>query len=191
MSYSWYFYGYAEAEFKNVFGQTPSDEIESFLEWVESELGGDPAIENLVRRSLTGSLSYECLSDSEMRLLDSILVIAFSPEGFASQLKVRPLSPDGLHPTVIDELLRRHPGEATLLPILRTGRRYGAKVPSKCEYCLLDLDDLEQLIAEVQRSVDAPEVWSQPYVPEVVAECLAGPFRKALKAREFIYGQLS
>lgn len=190
MSYAWFFYGYAEAEFKHVFGRTQSDEMESFREWVESELGRNPATQSLVRRSLTDALSYEGLSSSEMKLLDSILVIAFSEEGFASQLKVRPLSPEGLHPTLIDELLRRHPAEAALLPILRTGRRYGERVPSECEYCMLDLDELEQLIAEVERSVDAPEEWPRSYMREVVDECLATPLRKALKAREFIYGHL-
>jgi hypothetical protein len=190
MSYAWTFHGYAEAEFNQVFGRTESDEVESFLEWVQSELGADPAIESLVRRSLTDSLSYERLSDSEMRLLDSIVVIAFSPEGFDSQLKLHHLSPDGLHPTLIDELLKRHPAEGVLLPFLRTGRRYGEKVPSDCGYCLLDLDQVEQLLAEVQRSVDTPGEWPHDYMPLVIEECLTVPLRKALKAREFVYGHL-
>jgi len=185
MSYAWSFQSFSFDKFQHYFGHARAAEVEEMVTaatWEAREEGDDEAgtdleaMEVVVRRVATSGLSYAGLSGDEARILDDCIAVLFSPEGFEEQLEIEHESPDGVHPTIIEELLRRAEGRVELryLPVLRHGWRYGAgDLEAHCEYALLQPEHLQPLADEIATVVALPSPWSGSHVPEVVDECLA------------------
>ena len=186
MSYAWSFHSFSRDEFERLFGGSTPDEIDGFVEFAGAELDA----ETLARATLTSGISYAGLDADDAQTLDEIVKLAFSPEGFDETLVLNHLSPDGLHPTVIKELISRSAAPRYLL-LLLSGRRFGAQTPSSCEYCIFEPPEVVAALDEIRAAAAAPAAWSQPYMQELVDQCLIGPFAAAAEEGRPLYAQLS
>jgi len=195
MSYLWSFHSFPTQAFGRVFGGAQPAEVEDFVGFLQSEFCGldrFPGAPALARNVLSTGLSYDGLDAASARIVDEIVGVAFSPEGFEQVLQLDHLSPDGLHSSVVSELLARAKAGAppTLLPILQKGRRYGQRESSPCEYCILAEGEVPLLLDEVRRAMAASLPWSDSWVPEVVQECLEGPVAAAASQKRALFGRL-
>ncbi len=192
MSRLWSFYSYNPARFTSYFDGSVTDAASHVFEATAWEDGvwRDPAVPARLAAQVTiGGISYDELPPADATVLDQMLPMLFAPEGLAEQWEVVPESPDGLHPSVIRELLPRA-GRAVLLPVLLGGRRIGAVEPSECGYCLLTPAECERLAAEAEQVLASGRPWSQEWVPDVVDECLIGPLRAAVSKGRPLFGLL-
>jgi hypothetical protein len=202
MSYAWSFHSFSIPKFQHYFGHASLQEVEEMVAaatWEEREYGDEEnptdlePIERIVRRVATGGISYAGLSSDDARTLDECIAVLFSPEGLEEQLEIGPESPDGVHPTIIEELLRRAEGRVELryLPMLRHGWRYGGNdLAVRCEYVLLHPEHLQPLADEISSVVALPLPWSEGHVPEVVDECLVQVLQAVIPTKKGLAGFL-
>ncbi len=175
MSYAWSFNSFAPANLQSIFGGGDSDmEAEIVEAAMEEGLGEEALIERLAHILVQSKTPYAQLSVKEASALDELIAFLFTPEGLEEQLDVQPESPDFVHPSIIDELISRAAGRATLrlLPLLQSGRRLGESEPSDCAYCILSSAEVAQLQREVQQVMPLTVAWTEDYMPTVVQECL-------------------
>ena len=192
MSYSWSFHSFSDEAFSNVFGRSSPEQASDFLELVASELGdANPEIADAARSILMSGISYDGLSPDASRAMDEVIKLAFSPEGFEAELEVEHLSPDGVHPSVIAELVTRLNAPVPLLSGLLRGRRFGQAGTADCEYCIFQSDEVSAVLQEVRDACAASGHWSAEYVPELLQECLIEPFETAERVGRPVFCHLS
>jgi hypothetical protein len=179
MSYSWSFHSFAERAFRDLFGRSPAEKVSAFLELAASELGSGPELIHASRSALTSGISYEGASPKAARAMDEVIRFAFSSEGFEAELKLEHISPDGVHPSVIAELIQRLNAPKPFLVGLLRGRRFGQTEPADCGYCIFRADEVTVVLQEVSAACAADVPWSAEYLPELVEECLIEPFEAA------------
>ena len=191
MSYLWSFASFEPEALARLLGGGHERELDAFVDLVGtgSDELGPPSDPEVARAVLGSGFSYEGLDARSARTADDIVLAAFSEAGFWDVLAMEAESPDGLHPSIIDELLGRGGGGA-MLPLLRTGRRCGEETPSHCEYIVLAPEEVTILLKEVRRAMAAPVLWSAPYVPEVVVECLIEPLQNGVRDGRWVFGSL-
>ena len=192
MSYSWSFHSFSDEAFRNVFGRSSPERVGKFLELAASYLGElNSELASASRSALVSGISYDGLSPSAARAVDEVIRFAFSPEGLESELEVEHVSPDGLHPSVIVELVRRLDAPAPLSAGLLRGRRFGQTAPADCEYCLFGSDEVSAVLRETRDACAAAGPWSAEYVPGLLQECLVEPFEAAARVGRPIFCRLS
>jgi hypothetical protein len=192
VSYSWSFHSFSEAAFRNVFGRSSTEQVSGFLELAASELGDlSPEIARAIQSMLVSGISYDGASPGVARAMDEAINLAFSPEGFEAELELEHLSPDGLHPSVIAELIGRLNAPAPLLTCLLRGRRFGQTEPASCEYCIFRPDEVSAVLHETRAACAAGVTWSAGYMPELLRECLVEPFEAAQSAGRPVFCGLS
>lgn len=190
MSYAWWFASFEPEALARLLRGGHERELDAFVDFVGSGSNEfDPLDPEIARTLLESGFSYEGVDARSARMADDIVSAAFSEAGFWDLLAMRPESPDSLHPSVIDELLRRG-GSSAMRPILRTGRRCGEETPSLCEYAVLAPEEVAILLKEVRRAMAAPVPWSAPYVPQVVVECLIQPLESGVRDGRWVFGSL-
>jgi hypothetical protein len=191
MSYSWSFASFEPDALARLLGGGHERELDAFVDLVGSgsDEFGPPSDPLIARALLESGFSYEDFDARSARTADDIVFAAFSPDGFWDLLAMEAESPDGLHPTVIEELLERGGGGA-MLPLLRTGRRCGEETPSGCQYVVLSPEEVAILLKETRRAMAAPTRWSAPYLPQVVVECLIEPLERGVREGRWVFASL-
>jgi hypothetical protein len=202
MSYAWTFHSFSLEKFQRYFGQASPQEVEEMVAaatWQELGSGNDEdaadlePIEETVRRIATHGISYEGLSSDDARTLDECIAVLFSPEGLEEQLEISHESPDGVHPTIVEELLRRAEGRLELryLPVLRQGWRYGSgDLAANCQYVLLHPEHLQPLADEIAEVIALPLPWSENSLPGIVEECLSQVLQTVIAKNKGLAGFL-
>ncbi len=140
---------------------------------------------------LMSGISYEGVGSDVARAMDEAIKFAFSPEGLEAELEIEHLSPDGIHPSVIAELIRRLDAPTPLLSALLRGRRFGQTEPAACEYCIFRSDEVSALLHEIRNACAAGATWSADYMPDLLQECLVEPFETAQRAGRPVFCDLS
>ncbi|HLM58708.1 MAG TPA: hypothetical protein VK422_21570 [Pyrinomonadaceae bacterium] len=191
MSYSWSFHSFSEEAFRNVFGGSSPERAGEFLRSATSAGGVSPAIAPAARSMLTSGISYLGVSRDAARAMDEAIKFAFSPEGLEAELGIEHLSPDGIHPSTIAELVRRLDAPAPLLSCLLRGRRFGQTEPADCGYCIFRPDEISAVLNETRGAFAASAPWSAEYMPELLRECLVEPFEAAESAGRPVFCDLS
>lgn len=192
MSRMWWFYSYSAERFANYFDGSVPDAASRLVDAATWDDGGwpEPSVPaRLAARITVEGIRYDGLPISDAAGLDQLLPILFAPEGLAEKWEVVPESPDGLHPSVVAELLPRAT-EAALLPVLIGGRRFGVSEPSECEYCFLSPVECDLMAREAEQALSSGGQWSAAWVPGVVQECLVGPLRSAASKSRPLFGSL-
>lgn len=196
MSYLWHFYSYSKPALDAVVGSKDAEIEQTVVEavtWDDWDEGNTADMERLGRRLIESTAPYEGLPEADAKTLDEVIKMLFSPEGLEEQLEIEPESPDGVHESVIEELISRG-GPAikpALLPILqKRGRRYGQSTPTLCEYCLLDTTEVCMLQQEVTELRSSSMPWSDPAIAAVVDECLLAPLESAKAKGKSLFGHL-
>lgn len=191
MSYLWSFHSFSEGAFRKVFGGSSPEQVGEFLRSAASEPGDlNPEIAPLIRSMLTSGISYEGVSHDAARAMDEVIKFAFSPEGLEAELELEHLSPDGIHPSVIDELVARLSAPAPLLSCLLRGRRFGRSEPADCGYCVFRPDEVSAVLHETHNARAAGGSWSAEYMPELLQECLVEPFEAAQRSGRPVFCHL-
>jgi hypothetical protein len=201
MSYAWSFQSFSWPKFQQLFGQANPDQaaqLASAATAVDRQYGLQApevrqSIEDLFQRLAMYGLDYKNLTEAEARIVDEHMVALFNSDELSGAWEVEPLSPDGVHPTVIEELIRRAEDRTDLhyLPMLRHGRRYGASdLQPKCEYVIFHPMELPLLAEEIDRAVARSIPWSEDYVPEIVEECLSEVIAAAIEQDKGLAGFL-
>jgi hypothetical protein len=195
MSRLWSFYSYSQPRFDAYFGGGQPGAARQVVEavtWDEDAWDDLDLTRRLAERIVAEGIRYAGLSPTETETLDCLIPMLFAPEGLAEPLEVVPKSPDGLHPSVAQELLSAgRPGDGpVLLPVLLGGRRYGAAEGSGGAYCFLSVDESGRLMSEAERALAAGGPWSQPWIPQVVRDYLLGPLRSAVSEGRPVFGVL-
>ncbi len=196
MSYNWAFYSMPYQTFNKVVGGGDPDIETRAIEavtWEKLYKGDDEQIVcRLARSVIRNGIDYALLHEKEALMLDEVVRALFSSEGLAEDLELDPESPDGLHPSIVEELLSAAGNhELRLLPILTAGRRFRTTAPSSCEYCILSTEEVSDLLSEVEQIITQAPKWSADYVPDVINECLCEPLASAKEKGRALYGQLS
>lgn len=192
MSYSWSFHSFSDESFGDVFGRSSPQRVGEFLESAAYALGEvSPEISHASRSMLTSGISYDGLSPGASRAMDEVVKLAFSPEGLGAELGVEHLSPDGVHPSVIDELVRRPGAPAPLLACLLRGRRFGQAGTADCGYCIFRPGEVSAVLEEIRHACAADAAWSADYLPELLQECLVEPLEAAERAGRPVFCHLS
>ena len=191
MSYSWSFHSFSDEAFGNVFGRSSPQQFNEFQEFVSSLGNGNLEIIHASRSMLMSGISYDGASPDDSRAMDEVIKLAFSPEGFEAELEVEHLSPDGIHPSVIAELVGRLNAPTPLLSGLLRGKRFGQAEPADCEYCIFRSDEVSAVLNEVRNACAAGGYWSAEYLPELLQECLIEPFETAERAGRPVFCHLS
>lgn len=193
MSRLWHFFSYSQPAFDAYLGGGGAGTVEEVIAavlWDEEAWADAADARRLAERSAHDGISYANLSSREASCLDQLLQALFAPEGLAEKWEVVPESPDGLHPSIVQELLPRAVG-ATLMPVLLVGRRYGAAESSACGYCFLSPTECERLAAEAEQALASTNAWSGAWLPGVVVDCLIGPLRSASSKGRPVFGSLT
>jgi hypothetical protein len=178
LSIMWSFYSFDWSRWQSIFGSGTEDAKRCVVESVTWDEGGyeDPdAVVRIARQIVTRGFSYEGLSPAEANMLDKAVMGFFCSEGLEECLGFAYESPDGLHLSVVKELIARGNGdELPFLSLLTTGRRLnGRSVPEvDSRYLILTPDEVSQLRAETQHLLEGPARWSAPSVPLVTRNCL-------------------
>ena len=168
MSYSWSFHSFSDEAFRDVFGHSSPQQVGKFLETATYALGDvSPEIAHASRSMLMSGISYEGASPKASRAMDEVIKHAFSSEGLEAELELEHLSPDGVHPSVIDELVRRLDAPAPLLACLLRGRRFGRSEPADCEYCIFRPEEVSAVLHEIRNACAADAAWSADYLPDL------------------------
>ena len=192
MSYSWSFHSFSDEAFSDIFGRSSPQQVDEFHELVASAPGGgNPEIVRASRSMLMSGISYDGASPDASRAMDEVIKLAFSPEGFEAELDVEHLSPDGIHPSVIDELVGRLDAPTPHLSGLLRGKRFGQTEPADCEYCVFRSDEVPAVLQEIRSACAAGGSWSSEYMPELLQECLIEPFETAERAGRPVFCHLS
>jgi hypothetical protein len=201
MSYMWHFYSFSTEKFSQVFGAaTPEQQgelIDAVLweisEFEEDEFEDSELTISLTLKILKEGINYEGISIKEAEVLDEIIGLAFSPEGLNRELEAEPESPDGLHPSIIKEMMKRAEKSLKLkyLPILLTGQRIGQPAGrSNCNYFILEPTGINDFLAEVKMILKIEDDWSDDYVPQLIDECLLFVLEQISKKQKAMIGFL-
>lgn len=191
MSYLWWFSSFSPVAFKQLLAGEHPQELDAFVARVASSfdaLEAAPEDAEIARKLLASGFSYEGFDRRTARTADEIVASAFSDDGLRDVLEIKPLSPDGVHPSVIEELIART--DPSILPSLVTGRRFGEDGPAPCEYCILSPEEVALALDEIGRAVSVPVPWSTKYVPDLVRECLIEPLTIGMANGRWIFGAL-
>lgn len=196
MSYLWWFASFSKSQLDAVVGSADSSMEEAVIETATWDDFDDDEIAERTRlaRHLVRSRDvYDGLTDEEVKIMDAIVSGLFCTEGLEQELWLEYESPEGLHPSVIVEMLKRAKGklDVSLLPILRSGRRLGQTSPTMCEYCVLNVEEIPALRGEVEAILALPGEWSAPYVAEEIEECLRSVLANVENKNKALVGQLS
>lgn len=193
MSYMWNFYSFSSLKFDAIAGSGDAGHEELIVDAVTWDDWGDmEAIERLAKAFVRSGPSYDTLSKDDASIMDGLIAMLFSPEGLEEELEIEPESPDGLHPSVVDEMIRRAEGqiELQLFPILNGGRRLGSDGPVHCEYFLLSCDEVGVLRSEVEQILALPGSWSESNVPDLINECLLDVLKEVEAKPKSLMGSL-
>ena len=193
MSYLWSFHTFEADRLVSLFADPRGEPTTRLLDLTRWDGAGfdDPEYASTIAAEFVRSgLSYDGLDTEATRVADQVVMLIFSPEGFEEELRVEHISPDGVHPTVIKELLGRTQ-RVDILPTLVAGRRAGQEQSSDCEYCVLSPDEVTTLLGEVDEGMSVQRPWSTDYGAEVLDECLREPMRQAQANHRWVYCQLS
>jgi hypothetical protein len=193
VSYLWSFATFDADRLLSLFGDPAGAATARLVELSGLEATGfDDAdrAADVARRFAGSGLSYEGLDAGDARVADKLLMLIFSPEGFARELGVEDLSDQGVHPLEINELLARAP-DARLLPALILGRRAGQDEASRCEYCVLAPDELAALVREIDRGLADERPWPTAAGRATLQRDLRAPLERALEQGRWVYGRLS
>lgn len=196
MSFAWSFYTVSPTGFESYFAGPHPDKLATLTAALTWDDGVDPdAAEFAAARIANHGLDYSGLSAEEGTLLDECLAMLTSDEGLGEEIERKPQSPDFVHPSVIESLLRAaHSSkiDVRLLPILRSGRRYGESVPTpNCNYCLLSPAEAKELASELTAILSATKSWGkESWMPQLVAECLLQPLSKSVETERLLLGRL-
>lgn len=192
MSYLWSFQSFSDEAFRDLFGRSSPEQVGEFLKSAEYALGDvSQEISDAARSMLMSGISYDGLSPGASRAMDELIKLAFSSEGLEAELEVEHLSPDGVHPSVIEELIGRLDAPAPLLAGLLRGRRFGQAEPAGCEYCIFRPEEISAVLQEVRDACAADVTWSADYLPDLLQECLVEPFEAAERAGRPVFCDLS
>jgi hypothetical protein len=169
MSMMWCLFGYSQTGFDRVFGGGDPD-IESIavdgVLWNEGAFKKPEVVERLTRALVRGGVDYARLHSDEKALLDEVLCMLFMPEGgLVDLLEIEPLSPEGLHPIFVQELVERSRRTRHLrkLPYLVTGRRFGDGKPDETSsYCHFSPQEAAELLDEVRAGMSVAVGWARP-----------------------------
>ena len=178
MSYLWSFQSFDPAKSQHIFGggdPCARDAVVRALTWDEDAFDDVDAVVFVAEWIVSHGITYAGLAGSMRELLDDLIPVIFSPEGLAQELDVRPESPDGVHPSVFEEIIARASGHPSLrmLPLFRRGRRHGeTETTSRCEYVILTPDELSTLCEELEAVLGQTVAWSADGLPELIRECL-------------------
>ena len=197
MSFAWAFYSVSQADFEGHFLGPHPEKLEAFtsaLTWDEGAFDEESA-QQIAEHLAEHGLNYADLDEDRAALLDEAVPMLISEEGVGSSLQRVPESPEFVHPFVIESLLRAAKVgriSVLLLPILESGRRYGATGPTEgCNYCVLSPSEAESLALELSTILGATKDWGkEEYMPELVRKCLIGPLEKANKKKRALLGVL-
>lgn len=195
MSHLWSFSTYSPSRLRSFFEGSSAEisrRLTDAVMWDEDSWDDHESLQRLVERVSREGLQCAGRTSQESECLDQMIQMVFSPEGLAEEFEVESESPDGLHPSVVRELLSRKndSGNLTLLPVLLSGRRFGVTELSECDYCFLSVSECEQLSSGISALMAGRNSWSQPWIPEVVEECLLGPLRSAVEKERPLFGAL-
>jgi hypothetical protein len=83
-----------------------------------------------------------------------------------------------------------HVPAPNLLRFLKSGRRLGSSHESGCEYVFFSPTEVLELLEEADRVLASVKHWSKAYVPDVIRECLVGPFSTAKREGRALYASL-
>ena len=193
MSYLWSFATFDADRLLSLFGDPGGPATTRLIELCAREGAGfDDAAHaaDVARRFAGNGLSYEGLEAADARVADALVMLIFSPEGFAQELAVEYLSDEGVHPLEINELLARVP-DARLLPAVILGRRAGEDETSRCEYCVLAPDELGALLYEIDSGLADERPWPTALGRDALQRDLRAPLYRAHEQGRWVYGQLS
>jgi hypothetical protein len=182
MSLGWWFHAYSPRGFEALFGSGSEESLATLRELLLSDFAGfdpkdRPTVERLTQWLVQRGLTYEGLSATETRLLDAMVLVVFCPEG-PEFLERRSLSPDLLHPAVLEQAARRAGASfrQALAPLLEEGRRHGTSGPAAgCRYALLSPAECDTIARETRHLLDAGVRWPEDGFPDVLQECLVQP----------------
>lgn len=191
MSYSWSFQSFSEKSFRNVFGSSSTEQVDEFLRLATSAGDPDSKIAPASQSMLMSGISYEGVSPDAARAMNEVIKFAFSPEGLEAELEIEHLSPDGIHPSAVAELIRRQDAPTPLLSGLLRGRRFGQIEPAGCEYCIFRPDEVSAVLQETREARAAGVPWSAEYMPELLQKCLIEPFEAVESAGRPVFYDLS
>ncbi len=192
MSQSWHFYSLDASRLNDVIGSGDPAIEQLVIEaatWDTWEGQDTEALVRLAKQLVNQNAPYSDLDEKDSEILDELVELLFSPEGLAEELQVAPLSLDGLHPSVISELLDRAQSKAatSILEFLRAGRRLGQMSHSPCNYCLLSNKEVRDLAEEVRTIMQLPDAWTDDNLPNLVEECLLSVLQTSVdEGRELI-----
>ena len=178
MSIMWSFCSFDWSRWQSIFGGDTEEAKRSVVEsvtWDDGVYADPDAAVRIAQKLVTSGFSYEGLSPPEEKMLDKIVNGFFCPEVLEECLGFEYESPDGLHISVVKELIAR--GKAEELPflsLLTTGRRlHGRGVPDvSSRYLILSETETSQLRRETQRVLESPAPWSHPAVQLTARTCL-------------------
>jgi hypothetical protein len=191
------FYSYSQCRFETYLAKGHPDVLR-VVEAATRDVGAWSACDDddaqavrwLAGRIAESGLDYSGVMPREAYLLDALMPLLFTRDGLAEQLEVVPESPDGLHPSEIDVLLRQSGVRPALLPILLGGRRFGSSEPSDCDYCLLTAPECVQMLSEVDRAISECDPCSEAVDIESIRECLITPLRSSTNKGRRLFGSL-
>lgn len=195
MSRLWWFYSFCPSRFDAYFGGGEPDalrQIEEAAAWDAGAWEDISVPRRLAARIAAQGITYAGLVPTEISALDEVVKLLFSPEGLWEPFQLAPESPDGLSPSLVQELLttNRDKIKPTHLPWLVGGRRFGDVAASDSGYCLLSQGEVAHLLSEVRQALAAGGPWRQAALPDVVQECLVAPLESATRKDRPLFGRL-
>ena len=169
----WWFYTFDITKFENLVGSKNETIAQTVIEaatWEDENEELSRAASNLV---MNGFDADNC-SEDNLKTYDELFQILFSPEGLSDELDIKPISPDGVHPSLIVEMLEhaKDTSMTQMLINLKSGRRYKQVFTSDCEYCILTTNEVAALHNEVEKIINHGHNWSEQSYPSVLKECL-------------------
>jgi hypothetical protein len=173
----------------------------------------------LAREIVRSGVSYDGLDPEDATRLDELILGFFCAEGLEGALAGKPESPEFVNMIVIDELLRRASGRSMtsvarqsflqrlfqrqstlsepfavpmrLLPLMRTGRRYGDEEPPDYDamYVIFSPEELRELSSEIRAILALPGTWAADHVPTEAQENLVAVFEKVAASGRWLAGR--
>jgi hypothetical protein len=196
MSFAWAFYTVSRSKFEGCFSGPHPEKQERIISALTWDGGVDlDAAEFAANHIANHGLDYSGLSIEDATLLDECFAMLISPEGLGEELECVSQSPDFVHPSVVESLHRAADASkitVRLLPILRSGRRYGAAEPTpNCNYCFFSPSEAKDLARELSAILSAINNWGkEKWMPDLVTECLLQPLTKCVESDRPLIGRL-
>ena len=163
MSMGWWLYSYSHDEFHSLLGSQSSsakDAVVDATTWDDWHENMEKVA--LVSAALVDSKKpYSLIPEADYNILDEAITLLFCPEGLADQLLVKPQSPYGISPNLVDELIKRcdEPGEGICLECFKNGRRLGGP-GGDTNYFLMPPAEWSQLLIEARAAYLRDIPWS-------------------------------